>query len=79
MSEISGNLCETPQDPLYLYNEILVLIHVKVNMVASSFLTEMVLSYLKSYFTIDCIMITDFRLECTSNPNLKFLKSQFHV
>ena len=36
-----------------LYTEILVLTHVKVNTVASSFLTEMVLSYLKSYFTID--------------------------
>ena len=68
MSEISGNLCETPQDPLYLYNEILVLIRVKVNMVVSFFFTEIVLSYLKFYFTIEWIMITDFRLEYTSNP-----------
>ena len=48
--------CETPQDPLYLYNEILVLIHLKVNMVfffGEGGGAEMVLSYLKSYFIVE--------------------------
>ena len=43
---------KTPQDPLHLYNEILILVHLKV---ISFFwcVAEMVLSYLKIYFTVE--------------------------